>query len=74
MTNMNDAIKIAQDTAIDEGWPWKGSIHASTFRKWLMIGETYWEVISNVESKGRNVRILIEGSTGKVIRKSFLQR
>lgn len=69
----DEALALARSIAHEQGWTWKEPIRVTKRRPWL-IGNTYWEVVSNANSRGMNVRVSIEDRTGKVRRKVFLPR
>lgn len=68
-----EAIGIAKFVAQNEGWSWKDPARATKHRRWF-FGSVYWEIISNVDMIGSNVRIKIEDATGKVLEKGYLPR
>jgi hypothetical protein len=67
------AVKLAQELASREGWPWVEPIRATRRRRWW-IGPVAWEVVSNADKRGMNVRIVIDGSSGRILEKGFLPR
>jgi hypothetical protein len=69
----DEAINIAEAVAEREGWIWIEPVQAIRFRRWF-LGSVCWEIISNAESRGCNVRVTIEEKSKKVCRKSFLAR
>lgn len=69
----NEAIELAREVAEAQAWPWLEPTRAIRFRRWW-IGSHTWEVVSNVDKRGLNVRIVIDDSTGRIIKKRFLSR
>jgi hypothetical protein len=67
------AIGVAQREAEKQGWPRLEPVEARRSRRWL-IGATVWEVASNAQSKGMNVRVRIEDDTGRICRAGYTQR
>lgn len=67
------AIELAREVARAEGWMWLEPVQVIRFRRWL-IGSVTWKVVSNADKRGTNVRILIDDSTGRIIKKGFLPR
>jgi hypothetical protein len=67
------AVELAQEVARREGWPWIEPIRATRFRRWW-VGPITWEVVSNADKRGMNVRIVIDGSSGRILEKRFLPR
>lgn len=68
-----EAIAAAQAAAHERGWSWLEPIHVNTYRRWL-IGRKVWEVMSNAESRGHNVRVSIDDKTGSVLHAHYLKR
>ena len=62
-----EALSIAQIECEKRGWPWWQPIIAKS--KWGI-----WEVWTNADERGGNVRILIKKDTGEVIKASLLPR
>ncbi len=67
------AIDLAHEIAGTEGWLWREPVKATYIRRWL-IGLAAWEIISNCDNRGINVKILIEDATGRILKKAFLPR
>ena len=70
----DEAIRLAEAAAREEGWDWKEPVRAALRRPWLFWGEPYWEVFSNADKRGSNVRVKIEDATGRVLGKHLLPR
>ncbi|HEX8474472.1 MAG TPA: hypothetical protein VF666_10595 [Pyrinomonadaceae bacterium] len=70
----DEAISLAKQTAQQEGWAWDEPARASKHRRFGVVGAAYWEVVSNANVIGRNVRIRIDDATGEVLQKNFLPR
>jgi len=72
----DEAIQIARDVAIENGWTWHGKVCAS-FRKpmrlsaWLFGTRPCWHVASNIGMRGCNVHVSIDDESGEVIYKAF---
>lgn len=67
------AIGLAQEVARAEGWPWLEPVRVIRFRRWW-IGSVAWKVVSNADKRGANVCVVIDDSTGQIIKKGFLPR
>jgi hypothetical protein len=70
----DEAVRIAETVAQQKDWLWSEPIHARQYRAWFVFGSIYWDILSNANKRGCNVRITIEDATGKVVRKKFLPR
>ena len=70
MTN-DDAIRIAQDVALREGWRWCWPATSRRRRRFLFWGPRRWEVRTNPQSDRDQVRILIDDATGEVCSQSY---
>jgi len=68
------AEAVAKAAAADEGWPWQDPVRVRRQRRWLFIGPTRWEVWTNADSLGSNVRVVIDDASGDVKEKHFLPR
>lgn len=67
------AIRLAREVAKAEGWLWLEPVRVIRFRR-RWIGPVAWKVVSNADKCGTNVRIVIDDSTGRIIKKGFLPR
>ena len=67
------AITRAQAIALERDWPWLPPVRAVR-RRSLFIGPARWEVWSNADMLGSNVRVVIDDATGKVLTQAFLPR
>jgi hypothetical protein len=67
------AIALAREVAMAKGWFWLEPVQAICFRRWW-IGSKVWEVISNRDKRGMNVRIVINDMTGQIIENNFFSR
>jgi hypothetical protein len=57
-----------------EGWPWKEPARVRRLRVGILFGRARWEVWTNADSLGSNVRIVIDERTGQILEKRFLPR
>ena len=69
-----EALGLARAAAISEGWPWQEPVRVRRQRAWLFFGRTRWEIWTNADSLGSNVRIVIDEATRQVEEKRFLPR
>jgi hypothetical protein len=67
------AIELAREVARAEGWLWLEPVRAIRFRRWW-VGSMSWEVVSNRDKHGINVRVVIDDLTGRIVEKGFLSR
>lgn len=70
----HEALVAARATAAAEGWPWREPVRVQRRRSWFFFGRARWEVWTNADSIGSNVRIVIDETTGEVQEKHFLSR
>ena len=64
------AIKIAKDAALAAGRTWREPVSAS-----LAGGvRKKWTILSNIRSRGMNVRIVMDAETGEVLTKGCNSR
>ena len=68
----DNAIAIAKEAALKNGWSWIGRVSVAK-RGWL-FGRRKWEVTSNADMLGCNVRVLIRDADGAILRAGFLPR
>jgi hypothetical protein len=69
-----EAIKEAETIARRRGWPWEPPIVAKSTRRWILIGRRIWTIRTNANYLGRNVNILIDADTGRVLSAKFAPR
>jgi hypothetical protein len=60
------ALEIARRVAEERGWPWVEPVRAATRREFIVYGRETWEVWSNAESRGDNVRVVLDVRDGFV--------
>jgi hypothetical protein len=66
----DEAIAIAKNVATTQGWDWDEPIHARLTGRFF--GEPHeWEIISNARCRGANVLVVLDATTGKIIRRAF---
>jgi hypothetical protein len=67
------AISTARGIAAKNEWAWEQPVSARLvgFR---LLGGNRWEVVSNAERRGCNVRIVLDDRTGAVVSANFLPR
>jgi hypothetical protein len=70
----DEALIAARATAAAEGWPWREPVQVRRKRSWFFFGPARWEVWTNADSIGSNVRIVIDEASGEVQEKRFLSR
>jgi hypothetical protein len=67
MIAREEAIRIAKNETINREWPWEQPIRASR-------GLWNWTIVSNADSLGRNVNVVISGKDGTVKHSGFSPR
>lgn len=66
-----EIIKIAKQVAIEQGWGWEEPIKVRRFREWLILGRLLWEVKTNADCRGCNIKVIIDNKTLSVINVFF---
>jgi hypothetical protein len=61
------AILIAQEECSRRNWPWLEPIHVAS-------NKNTWLVHTNYESRGANARVVIDKTTGNVLKAMFAPR
>jgi len=69
-----EVIEIAKNESEIQDWPWIEPILIKKQKQYFVFGKTIWRVMTNSESRGGNINILIEDKTGKIIQKAFAKR
>jgi hypothetical protein len=69
----SEALDHARELAATRGWTWREPVVARWGRRWL-LGRGCWTVLSNAESRGCNVRVVIDDATGDLIEAGFNPR
>lgn len=68
-----EVLAAARDLVAEEGWPWEEPIQVQ-----LLPGRRgkprTWEVLSNANMRGSNVKIWIDDRTGAIVKKWLLPR
>ena len=72
--DQNQAIEIAKTVASDENWSWHEPVSAVRKRQGLFSKDYCWEISTNVESRGCNIRVVLDDESGKVLSKHFAPR
>ena len=66
------ALEVAREVASAEGWTWLEPVRVRRRRRWF--GSPFWEIVSNSNARGMNVRVVVDDATGRVLEKWFLPR
>ncbi len=75
MITEHEAIDRAKQVAEAQGWGWAEPVLATLYRPWFGLGKGgKWEVFSNVQRVGGNVRVVIDALTGEVLEKGYNAR
>jgi hypothetical protein len=69
-----DAILRARDSATERGWEWREPVHVSRQRAYVFFGRLSYEVRSNADSRGCNVRVVVDAEDGSVKEAFWLPR
>lgn len=70
----DEALGIAKAAAEAEDWPWEGPFGIWSERTHVLVGRRVWHVYSRAGTRGGNVLIRIDDSTGEVVGKRYLPR
>ena len=74
MTRSEDElIRTARELATARSWTWLEPVRVRRFREGF-LGPRRWEVLSNAGSRGGNVRIVFDDTSGDVVGSFFLPR
>jgi hypothetical protein len=68
------ALELAKGEAMAREWPWEEPIDAHLTRHMVWFGRREWVVRSNMSHRGRNVTVVIDDATGKVVSSAFAPR
>jgi hypothetical protein len=74
MISEEDAIEIARGVAVEKGWRWREPVRARRTRSWIFIGRAEWEVRTNADMRGTNVRVVVDAQDGTVLQAAYLPR
>jgi hypothetical protein len=69
----DELIRLARELAAARSWTWLEPVRVRRFREGF-FGPRRWEVLSNVGSRGCNVRVVFDAESGAVVGSSFLPR
>jgi hypothetical protein len=69
----NAVIRLAQDVARNEGWPWQEPVRAVRRRQW-MFGPYVWHIRTNDSNRGMNIYLTITDKSGAVLQKGYAPR
>jgi hypothetical protein len=70
----DQALEIAKAAAEAEGWPWEGPFGIWSEKTHVLVGRRVWHVYSHAGTRGENVLIRIDDTTGEVVGKRYLPR
>jgi hypothetical protein len=73
MIDEAQAIQIARDAALAEGWGFSEPFECVLRRSWFGKA-TRWEIRSNAGSRGTIARFVISAVDGSVLRKGYVAR
>jgi hypothetical protein len=68
-----DALRLAQERAQAEGWRFEPPFDARLRKPWF-FGRARWTVRSNADHLGRNVWVVIDDETGRIVSAGFAPR
>lgn len=74
MISEHEAIEIARRVAAEKGWRWEEPVVARRTRTLFIVGPAEWEVTTNADKRGTNVRVVLNAEDGAVLRAAFLPR
>jgi hypothetical protein len=70
----SEVLEIVRRVASEQGWPYVEPVLVRRRRPWFrQIGGT-WEIFTNRNFIGGNVRMIVEDETGAVVSKGFIPR
>ncbi len=73
MITEQEAIERAKQIVQNKGWGWGEPVIATLRRPWFGKGGR-WEIFSNVQHRGGNVRVVIDVQTGAVLEEGYIPR
>jgi len=68
-----EAIALAKQAALAEGWAWVEPAQAALHRSWRGKGGR-WVVFSNARGLGAKARVVIDAASGAVLEKGYVPR
>lgn len=68
-----DALRLAQERAQAEGWPFEPPVDARLRKPWF-FGRAQWTVRSHADHIGSNVWVVIDDETGRIVSAGFAPR
>ena len=68
----DEAIVRAKAHAHERGWSWTDPVTAWRSRRWVLVGQRDWTVISNADKKGGGARIVLDAKTGAILEAGFM--
>ena len=74
MISEEEAIEIARRVAVEKGWRWQEPVKAHRTRAFIFFGRSEWEVLTNADMRGTNVRVVVDAQDGTVLRAAYLPR
>lgn len=66
------AVEVAETFAKNQGWPWLQPVTCR--RRYRCLRGHVYVVVSNVDSRGLNVRVVVDANDGTVLRATLLPR
>lgn len=67
LISKEDALRIAMEHCRAQAWPWLEPVHT-------VFGIRYYEILTNAASKGGNVTIRVDCSTGTIAAAAYAHR
>ena len=68
-----EVLWLAEAHATARGWPFLLPAFVRLHKPWL-FGRPHWDVWTNAECRGQNVRVVIDAETGAIVSSGFAPR
>ena len=69
-----DAVATARRLAEERGWRWEEPVHVSRRRSLVLFGRVSYEIRTNADRRGCNVRVVLDADDGTVVEAHWLPR
>lgn len=70
----DEVLEIVRRVAAEEGWPYSEPVLVTRRRPWLRRTGGTWEIFTNRNFMGGNIRIVVDDDTGEIVNKGFIPR
>jgi len=69
-----EVLGLVRRVAAEEGWPYSEPVLVTRKRPWFRNSGGTWEVFTNRNFIGGNIRMVVDDGTGKILSKGFIPR